>query len=127
MSEIKTNCAGVRRRDFLQLGLGAAAGIGFSDLLRLRAQGAAAMGKASPDEVRCILVWLDGGPSHFESFDPKPDAPREIRGQFGTIPTKIPGAHFRKSCRSSQRRRTSSRSSARSATRIRITAAAIIT
>ena len=94
MSEIKTNCAGVRRRDFLQLGLGAAAGIGFSDLLRLRAQGAAAMGKASPDEVRCILVWLDGGPSHFESFDPKPDAPREIRGAYGTIPTKIPGAHF---------------------------------
>ena len=94
MSDLKTNCAGVRRRDFLQLGLGAAAGIGFSDLLRLRAQGAEAMGKASPDEVRCILVWMDGGPTHFESFDPKPDAPREIRGAFGTIKTKIPGAHF---------------------------------
>lgn len=94
MSDTNVNCAGIRRRDFLQLGLGAAAGVGFADLLRLRAEAAAAAGKSSPEDVRCIMVWLDGGPSHFESFDPKPDAPREIRGEFGTIKTKIPGAHF---------------------------------
>ena len=94
MSDLNTNCAGIRRRDFVQLGLGAVAGVGFTDILRLRAQAAEAAGKSSPDEVRCILVWLDGGPSHFETFDPKPDAPREIRGEFGTIKTKIPGAHF---------------------------------
>jgi hypothetical protein len=42
----------------------------------------------------CILIWLDGGPSHFETFDPKPDAPAEIRGELATIQTKIPGAIF---------------------------------
>ncbi len=94
MNTLHTNCAGVRRRDFLQVGLGAASGLGLSNLLALRAGAAAAAGKASPDEVRCILIWLDGGPTHHESFDPKPDAPSEVRGQFGTVPTKIPGVHF---------------------------------
>ncbi len=39
----------------------------------------------------CILIWLDGGPSHLETFDPKPDAPREVRGPFGTISSAVPG------------------------------------
>lgn len=39
----------------------------------------------------CILIWLDGGPSHLETFDPKPDAPSEIRGPLGTTPTSIAG------------------------------------
>lgn len=43
---------------------------------------------------RCILIWLDGGPSHLEMFDPKPDAPAEVRGPFGTIKTRTPGVHF---------------------------------
>ncbi len=90
----KRNCAGVTRRDFLQLGVGALMGLGMTDLLRLRAQAAQASGKTSPNDVRCILIWMDGGPSHYESFDPKPDAPKEIRGEFGTIPTKLPGVHF---------------------------------
>ena len=93
-SDFHTTCDGRGRRDFLQLGLGAAAGLGFSQILGLRAAAAAASGKASADEVRCILIWLDGGPTHHESFDPKPDAPSEIRGEFGTIRTKIPGVHF---------------------------------
>ncbi len=46
------------------------------------------------EKTRCILIWLDGGPSHFETFDPKPDAPAEIRGDFRAIPTKVPGMHF---------------------------------
>jgi hypothetical protein len=44
--------------------------------------------------TRCILIWMDGGPSHFETFDPKPDAPLEIRGQMNSIATKIPGVRF---------------------------------
>jgi hypothetical protein len=44
--------------------------------------------------VNCILVWLDGGPSHYEMFDPKPDAPSDIRGQFNPIRTSVPGVHF---------------------------------
>ncbi|MCB1211133.1 MAG: DUF1501 domain-containing protein, partial [Verrucomicrobiales bacterium] len=38
--------------------------------------------------------WLDGGPSHYETFDPKPDAPKEIRGEFKSIATSVPGIHF---------------------------------
>ena len=45
-------------------------------------------------KVNCILVWMDGGPSHYETFDPKPDAPSEIRGDFKAIPTKVPGIRF---------------------------------
>src|SRR5678816_2339560 len=83
----KRNCAGIARRDFIQLGLGAAMGLGFTDLLRLRASAAAATGKVSPHQVNCIMIWLDGGPSHYETFDPKPDAPKEIRGELKPIPT----------------------------------------
>lgn len=96
MSRITTNCEGVSRRDFLQLGLGGSVGLGLSSLLRLQAESAAAPtgGLARGKDVNCILVWLDGGPSHYETFDPKPDAPSGIRGEFGTIPTSVPGVHF---------------------------------
>src|SRR5436853_5629958 len=94
MSELRTNCAGIARRDFLQLVLGAVMGLGFTDLLRSRAIAAEIAGKASCAQVNCILIWLDGGPTHYETFDPKPDAPKEIRGEFTPIPTRIKGAHF---------------------------------
>lgn len=93
-SPFHTNCAGVARRDFLQLGLGAIGGLTFADIQRLRAETAAASGKASADQVNCIFIWLDGGPSHYETFDPKPEAPQDIRGQFKSIPTSVPGVHF---------------------------------
>lgn len=41
-----------------------------------------------------ILLWQDGGPSHFETFDPKPDAPSEYRGELGAIPTTLPGVAY---------------------------------
>ena len=94
MPSVHRNCAGLVRRDFLQLGFGAVGGLAFSDILRLRAQAAQLQGKASPDQVNTILIWLDGGPSHYETFDPKPDAPKEIRGEFKSIPTSVPGIHF---------------------------------
>src|SRR3954454_23391635 len=95
MLNFKQNCAGMARRDFLQLGLGAALGLGFTDLLRLRANAATlAKGKTTPGQVNCIMIWLDGGPSHYETFDPKPDAPAEIRGKFDTIETCVPGVRF---------------------------------
>jgi hypothetical protein len=86
------NCAGVSRRDFLQVGLGGMLGLGLSDLLRARAMGATASPGAK--NVNCIMIWMDGGPSHYETFDPKPEAPAEIRGTFGTIPTCVPGVQF---------------------------------
>lgn len=90
---IHTNCDGSSRRDFLQLGLRGMLGYGLCDLMRLRAA-AAVPGSAAKPPVNCIMIWLDGGPSHFETFDPKPDAPAEIRGVFPTVATSVPGVHF---------------------------------
>jgi hypothetical protein len=87
-------CDGVARRDFLQLGLRGMLGYGLCDLLRLQAQAAVAPSAASGRPVNCIMIWLDGGPSHFETFDPKPEAPEDIRGPFKTVPTTVPGVHF---------------------------------
>ena len=94
MNALNRNCAGVARRDFIQLGIGGVLGLGMGDLVRLRADAARAVGKASPDDVNCILVWLDGGPTHYETFDPKPDAPSGVRGEFKPIPTTVPGVSF---------------------------------
>jgi hypothetical protein len=88
------NCDGLPRRDFLQLGLRGALGLGLCDLLRLKAKASEQAGGKSGKQINCIMIWLDGGPSHFETFDPKPEAPSEIRGVFKTVPTNVPGVHF---------------------------------
>ncbi len=90
------NCEGLTRRDCLQLGLAAALGGGFVDLLRLRGQAAIGDLLAANRPTSCIMIWMDGGPTHYETFDPKPDAPKEIRGSYDPIQTKIPGVHFSK-------------------------------
>lgn len=94
MKSLNLNCAGIARRDFIQLGVGGVLGLGMGDLINLRADAAKAAGKPSPDNVNCILVWLDGGPTHFETFDPKPDAPSDVRGEFNPIPTNVAGVQF---------------------------------
>jgi hypothetical protein len=82
-------CDGVTRRDCLQLGLTTLLGGGLATALRAREAGApAAQAKA------CIFIWQDGGPTHYETFDPKPTAPAEIRGEFKPIATKLPGVQF---------------------------------
>ncbi len=96
MKLFHSNCQGFGRRDFLQVGLHGLMGLGMADLLKLRAEASAPAGKTG-SQTRCILVWLDGGPTHHESFDPKPDAPVEIRGDFKPIPTRIPGVRFSES------------------------------
>src|SRR5262245_3999383 len=87
-----TNCNGVTRRDALQLGLGTLLGGGLVTAMRARA----AEGASKPDAKAkaCILIWQDGGPTHYEMFDPKPDAPKEYRGEFKAIPTAVPGVQF---------------------------------
>jgi len=92
MSPRYHNCAGVSRRDFLQIGLGGTLGLGLCELLRARAVASSA--GPAPKNVNCIMIWMDGGPSHYETFDPKPDAPPEVRGTFGSVPTCVPGVHF---------------------------------
>ncbi len=86
---LRTNCDGTTRRDCLKLGLTTLLGGGLATALRARAaSGGRAQAKA------CILVWQDGGPTHYEMFDPKPAAPVEIRGEFKPIATKIAGVQF---------------------------------
>jgi hypothetical protein len=82
-------CDGFTRRDYLRVGGLSALGCGLVDLLRLRA--AAGEGVPAPRARSCILIWLDGGPSHLDSFDPKPHAPAEVRGPFRPIPSEVPG------------------------------------
>ena len=91
---VHTNCAGVTRRDALQLGLGALLGGGLVPALRARGVAADVVHKPDAKAKGCILIWQDGGPSHYEMFDPKPAAPEEIRGSFKPIPTAVPGVQF---------------------------------
>jgi uncharacterized protein (DUF1501 family) len=77
------------RRDFLQIGGLAALGLGLGNYCS-RAAAASATARAKS----CILIWLDGGPSHLETLDPKPKANQEVRGPFGSIATSVPGIHL---------------------------------
>src|SRR6185503_8506436 len=87
-------CDSVSRRDFLHLGLLTTFGLSVADLFRLQALGADGPDSRSANAKSCILVWLDGGPSHLDTFDPKPDAPSEIRSQFNAITTSVPGLNI---------------------------------
>src|SRR2546430_17333592 len=87
------DCTGTTRRQFVQVGGLSVLGLALPDLLRLR-QLAAAAGKAGKKPISCIFLWMRGGPSHIDMFDPKPDAIAEIRGEFGTIPTTLPGVRI---------------------------------
>jgi len=85
---LNRSCDRVSRRDVLKVGSLAALGLNLPGLLQLRARAAAA---ASQPETSCILIWLQGGISHIDSFDPKPQAPEEIRGEFSAIASCVPG------------------------------------
>ncbi len=79
-------CDGLTRRDFLHAGALSMLGLSLTDWMALRAAGQA------PDrDVNCIMLFLVGGPSHIDTFDPKPDAPPEIRGPFQAAATSVPG------------------------------------
>lgn len=80
------------RRWFLQTGLSGVAGLSLPTLLRAQAQAAETGKPMSKKSV--ILFWLSGGPSHIDMWDPKPDAPKEIRGPFESISTAVPGVSF---------------------------------
>ena len=79
-------CDGATRRDFLRVG-----GLGALSLPTLLSMQSKAKADAGGKAQSVILIFLGGGLSHHDSFDPKPDAPSEIRGKYGVIPTSVPG------------------------------------
>ncbi|PYI82154.1 MAG: DUF1501 domain-containing protein [Verrucomicrobia bacterium] len=82
-------CPGpIKRREFLRIGLSGFASLSLPGLFQLRALAASEKPKA---RTAVILVWLRGGASHLETYDPKPDAPIEFRGVFSPISTRVPG------------------------------------
>jgi hypothetical protein len=78
------------RRGMLKASVAGLAGLSLPGLLAQRA--AATGGKVAPSGKSVILLWLAGGPSHIDTWDPKPDRPLQNRGPFGVIETKVPGA-----------------------------------
>lgn len=94
----KRLCNGVTRRDLLQIGGLSTCGLGLADWMRLQAAHGAESGLAETVETRgfgqaksSILIFLFGSPPQHETFDPKPEAPVEVQGSFGAIPTSVPG------------------------------------
>ncbi|RUL89501.1 DUF1501 domain-containing protein [Tautonia sociabilis] len=94
-------CLGPSRRALLRVGVLGALGLGLDDVLRLRAHsraedvyGTEPTLSGTPRAKSCILVWLSGGPSHIDTWDPKPDAPADVRGEFAPIETSIPGVRI---------------------------------
>lgn len=87
-----TFCDGLTRRQMIHAGLMGLAGLSLPEVLRLRAR--AADSGATPRDTAVIYVLQEGGASQFETYDPKPDAAADIRGEFTAIRTKVPGVLF---------------------------------
>src|SRR6476620_3889794 len=73
------------RRDFLKAGSLAFGGLALADILAA---------DTAKKEISCIVIFQNGGASQLDTFDPKPDAPAEIRGSSTAIPTNVPGTHI---------------------------------
>jgi hypothetical protein len=85
-------CHGVSRRSFLQIGATALTGMWLPDLLQLEARGAVDNDRAQIKN--CITIFLVGSPGHLDTWDMKPNAPAEVRGQFRPIATNVPGVQI---------------------------------
>ena len=83
-------CDGVNRRDFIRVGALSASSLTLASYLKMSEAGQVKDGHATSG----IFIDLSGGPSHLDTFDPKPDAPEGIRGDFKTIPTSVAGVHI---------------------------------
>ena len=85
--------AGITRRELLQVGYTGLLGISLPAVLGRRAAGAATRPGKPGRAKSVVLVFLTGAPSHLDTFDPKPDAPAEVRGEFKAVATRVPGLH----------------------------------
>ena len=84
----------IGRRELLQAGTLSLFGAGLADLLRLKVPAAGGQSRPTGKARAVVLVFQSGGPSQHETFDPKPDAPDGIRGEYGTVQTRLPGIRF---------------------------------
>src|SRR5207302_1599531 len=78
-------------RDLIKVGGLTLLGLTLPDLLRIEAAAAAEGSAGTPRARSVILLWMDGGPPQHETFDPKPEAPADMRGEFKAIPSNVPG------------------------------------
>ncbi len=85
--------AGFSRRDFLRIGSLGFGGLSLPSLLAAQSNSSSGL-KPYVKDKSIVLLFLHGGPSQLETWDPKPDAPGGIRSLFGTVPTTLPGVHF---------------------------------
>src|SRR5262249_45440064 len=83
----------ISRRDLLRVGTLGLAGLTTPDLLRLQGSSDSSPARHRTADA-CIFIFLWGPPSRSEPFDPNPDAPEGIRGEFGTLRTRLPGVLF---------------------------------
>jgi uncharacterized protein (DUF1501 family) len=90
---LSRNCQGLSRRELLQAGGVGLLGLSLADSLRAEKAAPARSVKRRSD-TSCIFIFLEGGPSQLETFDPKPAAPADYRGPFGTIATSVPGTQI---------------------------------
>jgi len=84
-------CDGIRRRDFVHAGALGATGLGLSSYLQRAAAGEV---RSTAKAKQAIFVYLGGGPTHMDTFDMKPDAPAEFRGEFNPIDTNVSGVQI---------------------------------
>src|SRR6266436_8427751 len=84
-------CDSVSRRSFLQIGVAGMGAMSLGQMLALK-EASAAAGTAKKD-TSVILLWLDGGPGHMDTYDMKPEAPAEYRCLWSPIKTNVPGFH----------------------------------
>ena len=86
--------SGLHRREILQIGYSGLVGMGLSILLNSHTAMARARTTPVPRAKSVLLMFLTGGPCQLDTFDPKPDAPAEVRGPFNSIQTKLAGVRF---------------------------------
>src|SRR4029434_8281918 len=85
---------GITRRNFLQVGGLGFLGLSLADWLRGSETQTANPTRRRDGETSCIFIFLEGGPSQLETFDPKPNAPNDVRGPYGPIATSVTGTQI---------------------------------